>query len=75
MDKPQVWCQSSGGRVLWKEPSKINGFLRFYKEHKGHRIWWGDWYRVMKRRRDPKSLVHKCKQCGTQLHILPHPEV
>jgi len=42
-------------------------WLVFMNLHRRHRVHWGDHYRVMKRRRDPESLVLKCKDCGHQL--------
>lgn len=46
---------------------------RYLARHRGCKIWWGDHFRVMKRRRDPETLMHKCKQkyckwSGEQLH-------
>jgi hypothetical protein len=35
---------------------------------------WGHWYRVMKRRTDPESLVFSCRNCKEQLHSrIQHP--
>lgn len=62
--------KSADGTILEEGNSGYDMFKRFYTLHDGHRVWWGDHYRVMKRRRDPESLVLKCKDCGHSLHSL-----
>lgn len=46
-------------------------FSVFCKRHRRCSIHWGDHYRAMKRRRDPESLVLKCKDHGSTLHRDP----
>jgi hypothetical protein len=52
----------------------IVGWRPFIQKHRGCRIQWGHWYRVMTRRTEPESLVLKCRNCNEQLHSrIPHP--
>ncbi len=59
---------NSRGQVMNRGPDL---FSTFCKQHRRCTIWWGDHYRVMKRRRDPESLILKCKQHDTTLHRDP----
>ena len=46
-------------------------FGTFCEQHHRCKVYWGDHYRVMKRRRDPTSLVLKCNKHRCTLHRDP----
>lgn len=65
----ESWIQEAG--AVLQRGKALGEFLR---EHQGHRVQWGHWYRAMKRRIQPPSLVFVCKDCGSEFHRTPHPK-
>jgi len=58
--------QSADGTIRKEGGEEV---LRAYHSyHRSCRVWWGDHFRVMKRRSDPQTLMLKCKNRDCERH-------